>query len=77
MEFKLQEMKEEELDKLIELVSREKKRRKDKKVETYFKELTDLIERMNKDNMTIKYQTEYGFEDLEECWLDGTDIKVC
>ena len=76
MEFNLQEMEEKELDKLVELISREKKRRKDKKVEAYFKEFTDLLERMKKDNITIEYETEYGFEELDECWIDGTILRT-
>lgn len=76
MDFKLQEMKEEELDKLVELIDREKKRRKKSTIEAYFKEMADLIERMKKDNITIEYETEYGFGRVETCWLSEYCVRI-
>lgn len=76
MDFKLQEMEEKELDKLVELIAREKQRRKSGMIEAYFKEMADLIKRMKKDNIALEYKTEYGFEKIEECWVSNYGVRI-
>lgn len=76
MELKLQEMEIKELDKLEELVKRERVRRRKATIEQYFIEFNNLLERMKNDNVHLHYEVEYGFEPIEETFMWDDEIRV-
>lgn len=78
MEFKLQEMTLEELDKLVELAYREKTRRKKVIVDNYFKEFKDLLNKMQDDGIYVSVECDYGYERIcaDDCFLDSDEIRI-